>query len=135
MRGKRLSWSEEQDQFLIDNYNLLGLAECARILSRGKPSILHRASRLKVIRRGKGSKARIILKDGYLWVRGYGTQEALHRIIWEFFNRPLKKGELIHHKDGNKFNNDPKNLGVTNRHEHPYNFHKDRRNKKNGRFE
>lgn len=32
--------------------------------------------------------------------------------------RKLKKGEIVHHKDGNKKNNDPKNLQVMTQSEH-----------------
>ena len=36
-----------------------------------------------------------------------------HRIIAEqLLKRPLKKGEVVHHKDGNKLNNDPNNIEI-----------------------
>ena len=34
-----------------------------------------------------------------------------HRVVMEqMIGRPLKKGEIVHHIDGNKRNNDPSNL-------------------------
>lgn len=34
----------------------------------------------------------------------------LHRIVWENFNGPIPKGKHIHHKDGDKSNNEISNL-------------------------
>lgn len=43
----------------------------------------------------------------------------LHRVVAEkMLGRPLKDGEVVHHIDGNKFNNNPKNLLITTRKEH-----------------
>jgi hypothetical protein len=42
-----------------------------------------------------------------------------HRIVAErLLGRPLAKGEIVHHKDGNKHNNDPSNLEVMTQSEH-----------------
>ena len=47
----------------------------------------------------------------------YGRHE--HRVIAEqIIGRPLAKGEIVHHKDGNKHNNDPSNLEVMTQSEH-----------------
>jgi len=43
----------------------------------------------------------------------------LHRIVAEkMLERPLKKEEIVHHIDGNKFNNKPSNLQIITRAEH-----------------
>lgn len=43
-------------------------------------------------------------------------QELLHRAIYEFFNGAIPKGYVVHHIDGNPFNNDISNLSaITNR--------------------
>ena len=47
----------------------------------------------------------------------YGRHE--HRIVAEeMIGRPLAKGEIVHHKDGNIRNNDPENLEVMTQAEH-----------------
>ena len=40
------------------------------------------------------------------------------RVMSEHLGRPLKKGELVHHKDGNKKNNHISNLQIVTRSEH-----------------
>lgn len=43
----------------------------------------------------------------------------IHRVIAEqMIGRPLLKGEIVHHIDGNKHNNDPANLQVMTQSEH-----------------
>lgn len=42
-----------------------------------------------------------------------------HRVIAEqMLGRKLKRGEIVHHKDGNKHNNDPANLAVMTQADH-----------------
>jgi HNH endonuclease len=43
---------------------------------------------------------------------GKGKKEYLHRYLVEQLIRPLKKGEIVHHKDENKFNNEIENLEI-----------------------
>lgn len=55
--------------------------------------------------------------DVELSITGYlvekSTGKYIHRIIAEKkFNRKLYRWEVVHHIDGNKLNNDPKNLYV-----------------------
>lgn len=46
-------------------------------------------------------------------------QRHEHRVVAELkIGRSLVKGEIVHHKDGNKFNNHPDNLEVVTRYEH-----------------
>lgn len=42
-----------------------------------------------------------------------------HRLIMEqVLGRALRSDEIVHHKDGNKWNNDPSNLQIVTRREH-----------------
>lgn len=42
-----------------------------------------------------------------------------HRVVAEqILGRPLAKGEIVHHKDGNKHNNSPDNLEVMTQSQH-----------------
>lgn len=56
----------------------------------------------------------------YIGDKSYkGGYVSEHRIVIELqLNRRLKKGEVIHHIDGNKINNNPKNLFLTTPTEH-----------------
>ncbi len=52
----------------------------------------------------------VIDSTGYVRVAG---NRHLHRIVAEqALGRPLQPGEIVHHRDGNKLNNDPSNLEV-----------------------
>ena len=49
-------------------------------------------------------------------VRGYAYE---HRVVAEeMLKRPLRKGEVVHHKNGNKMDNRPENLMVVKSHAH-----------------
>lgn len=56
----------------------------------------------------------------YWWLNTGKTQSfAEHRVIASNeINRKLKRGEVVHHKDYNSLNNDPKNLEVMTKKEH-----------------
>lgn len=38
------------------------------------------------------------------------TTILMHRYVWEYYNCPIPKGYHVHHKDGNRANNDISNL-------------------------
>lgn len=54
----------------------------------------------------KQKRAEIELGSGYLVVRGHPA----HRIVYAFFKGKIKKGLVIHHKNGKRNDNRPNNL-------------------------
>jgi len=46
------------------------------------------------------------------------TPRYMHRYVWEFYNGEIPKGYDIHHKDGNRYNNDISNLECIDTVEH-----------------
>lgn len=71
-----------------------------------------------------------IMYDGFRFTRddstGYylssrkimGKQKRLHVYVWEKHNGKVPKGYDVHHKDGDKSNNDISNLEILNKSEH-----------------
>ena len=47
---------------------------------------------------------------GYYIHNFNGYNVRMHRYVWEYYNGPIPDGYDIHHKDGNKSNNDISNL-------------------------
>jgi hypothetical protein len=46
------------------------------------------------------------------------ARRQARKIMENKLGRKLSTGELVHHKDGTRFNNSPGNLGVTNQKKH-----------------
>ena len=68
-------------------------------------------SRMTDETREKLRRARLNRGDGKTYPKLYGMPE--HRVVAErILGRPLKAGEVVHHIDGNKRNNDSKNILV-----------------------
>lgn len=61
--------------------------------------------------REKVRKSKLNTGSGRTYSKYYGRHE--HRVVAEIMlGRPLMKGEVVHHKDGNKRNNNPSNLMI-----------------------
>lgn len=61
--------------------------------------------------REKLSRARKTKGNGRTYSKTGGRHDH-RRIAEKMLGRPLKKGEIVHHEDENKRNNDPSNLRV-----------------------
>lgn len=78
----------------------------------------------------KTSKGLRTTSQGYIsYTRGEMCEKLYHRVLVEsFIGRKLRKDEVVHHKDGNKLNNDISNLVIMTPSEHAL-YHAQRRSK------
>lgn len=68
---------------------------------------------------GKRLKQDSELRSRYRAIKINGKSIDEHRYIMEtVIGRPLHINEIVHHKDGNKLNNDPDNLEILDRADH-----------------
>ena len=73
-----------------------------------------RPPRARTLGRGK-----IYANNGYTKVYIGGKYILEHRYVWEtYYSKKLPQGWQVHHLDGNKTNNDVKNLHACSKHDH-----------------
>lgn len=61
---------------------------------------------------------RFALVKGGKYFTNTTLHKSMHRYVWEYYNGKIPKGFEIHHKDGNKSNNDISNLECIDSVEH-----------------
>src|SRR5579863_246863 len=63
--------------------------------------------------------ARTHIHEGYRFVYAETGYRREHRVVMERkLGRPLLESEIVHHIDGDRLNNDPSNLELTNQQDH-----------------
>jgi len=122
MDGSGKSWTNEDDDRLRKNYikyrNDFNIESLAKEMGRTKNFICRKAKELGFtdISRSYTYNRKTIQGSGYVHIGHHGHE---HRIIMEKkLGRKLKKDEIVHHKDGNRMNNDISNLQVMTKSEH-----------------
>lgn len=110
-------WTDEEIHFLKDNYpDKLG-HYCSEKLGRS----FHATHKMvKKLNLKPNWKHKYVSREGYIVLcHDRDNKIAEHRFVMEQkLGRKLKPTEIVHHIDGDKFNNDINNLFITNRSEH-----------------
>ena len=107
---KRLEWNKIKclvcgGDFLVMPYRALTAKSCSVQCRQRLNGSMNAGDKM----RGTG--------EGKTYTKFHGRH--LHRnVAEELIGRPLVKGEVVHHIDGNKFNNLPSNLMVTTQSAH-----------------
>lgn len=63
-------------------------------------------------------------KEGYLSVKVHGKRKRIHRLVYEYFGSDFREDYHIHHIDGDKKNNDIRNLEMITPSDHNRLHHK-----------
>jgi NTP pyrophosphatase (non-canonical NTP hydrolase) len=127
-RNKSTNWSQEDLEYLVKNYEWGSIDDIVKQLKRSWVSIQRKANLLYLIRKRHGDSniiyiidryfSHYINKQGYmiLWDKMFGGGYIMaHRYIWEKkHNKKIPNGYEIHHKDGNRINNEIENLELVN---------------------
>ena len=114
---KSVKYTDDEIKFLKENYSKYGAKYCAEKLGRSFGAVCKKAEKLGLIIE---RKYKYISQQGYIiCCEDRENRYELHRKIMEdYIGRKLNSNEIVHHKDGNKLNNDINNLEILTRSEH-----------------
>ena len=117
-------YSEDEINFIKQNYPKYGSKYCANKLNRSENAINKKIKNMGLSIKWKYT---YISKQGYLInCEDRDNKYEVHRkVMEEKLGRKLTSNEIVHHIDGNKLNNNPNNLELTNRSEHINKHRKD----------
>lgn len=108
-RNSSYTWSETELKFIIKNYTNMSDEKISKELGISKSKICRKRIEMGLIKQKKepflqGGYYRQYINGKKVWTHRYNAEKKI--------GRKLKNYELVHHKDGNKTNNDYDNLYV-----------------------
>lgn len=114
---KSVKYTDEELQFIKENYPIKGAKYCADKLGRSKDALNKKVKKMGLSIKWKYT---YITDDGYIVnCKDRNNRYHVHRKVMEdYLGRKLKSSEIVHHIDGNKLNNDISNLQIVTRKEH-----------------
>jgi hypothetical protein len=130
-RGDLKRWSQDELDFLRENYDELTWKEIGDVLERTSISVKRKAYRMS-LKHGLKGRLNPAYKHGKLvdkYVKLYGKYECPYAdekgnvnehvyVWWQRHGATIMPGEIVHHKDGNTHNNLIENLVKISRAEH-----------------
>lgn len=128
----RNAWQESELDIIKEVFPQRGVAACAELIPRHTAaSIAKKAQDMQIgcdlvaqrlylgLKFHSTEKGVTLHKCGYRCIRISGRWELEHHYIMERqLGRRLTGAEVVHHIDGNKLNNDPRNLELHTRSSH-----------------